>query len=93
MFLFLLMHFYRNNLVDLDTVFISNSTFIARPFISQFMDGMHLVFQKSLEVLQKIRESCNPTVICGSDDYEVLGITDNCISLPNTVDCLQGTTH
>jgi len=47
------------------------------------------VHHKSLDVLRKIR-SCNPTVVCGADDYEVMALSDNCVSVPNTVDCLQG---
>jgi len=48
------------------------------------------VHTKSLELLKEINPVCKPTVICGADDAKVLEITNNCILLPTTVDCLQG---
>jgi len=68
----------------------ANLSLVSKNMATLMVISKDKVHHKSLDVLRKIRESCNPTVICGSDDYEVLGITDNCISLPNTVDCLQG---
>jgi len=52
------------------------------------------VHKKSLDTLKKIASGgCNPMVICSDaadKDKEITNVTQDVVSLPNSVDCLQG---